>query len=210
MLFHALDVDHTGKLDFLGFLHMVSTFKAERAARSRSVRGLIQQAWERRKHSHRLRKVTASMRKEEGVPKSRFLRRPFLVRCGSTVRISWDVAMMVPVVFLLIVVPLRLGFEIEDDSVWYAIDRTIDAFFVMDIVVNLRTSFINHKGLYNYGLYSNGLLSYGLCRHGSYSYGLYGYGLYSHALYSYGLCVYGAFHSSITKVWKWSLGGAAP
>ena len=149
MLFDALDQGSTGTLDFIEFLHMVSHFKAERQYRSRSLRGQLKQKFEQRRNSRRIRKAHPGAPHLKGGVRFRRTSnmQRFMVRCTGKVRICWDVWMLLPLAYLVITVPLRLGFEIEDDDIWFFLERLVDAFFVLDVLVNLRTTFFNDDGV---------------------------------------------------------------
>ena len=122
LIFDALDEGMTGTLDFIEFLHMVSHFKAERQSRSRSLRGQLIQKFEQRQNRRRIRKAHPGTPHLKGGVRSEAEKKNmqrFMVRCTGRVRICWDVWMLLPLAYLVITVPLRLGFEIDDDGVWF-------------------------------------------------------------------------------------------
>ena len=59
----------------------------------------------------------------------------------------WDIMMLLPLLFLIATVPLRIGFELdEDDGRWFVLERIVDAFFIVDILTNFRTSYVDDHG----------------------------------------------------------------
>ena len=54
-------------------------------------------------------------------------------------RIVWDLVTMLILVWLTITMPITLGFEIEPTDSWLWFERSIDFFFMCDILVNFRT-----------------------------------------------------------------------
>jgi hypothetical protein len=63
-------------------------------------------------------------------------------------RQGWDMVMIPFLLVILMVVPLRIGFDFEvpPGSGWFWIDVVIDVYFLLDIVVNFRTAYHNEHG----------------------------------------------------------------
>jgi hypothetical protein len=61
----------------------------------------------------------------------------------GTFRISWDVVSMLLVIFVTIMVPLRLAFDVargeEVADPWFFVDTFIDVFFLVDLFLNFVT-----------------------------------------------------------------------
>ena len=49
------------------------------------------------------------------------------------------------IIVSVVVVPLRLGFDVEHSASWDAYDWTTDAFFLTDICINFRTCFADDQ-----------------------------------------------------------------
>eukprot|EP01052_Picozoa_sp_SAG31_P033118 SAG31_NODE_3704_length_3973_cov_2.604285_2_plen_224_part_00 len=66
----------------------------------------------------------------------------------SKFSLAWDIASALCLLFVCFVTPLRACFAV-DIELWgwaFIVDLFIDAFFVADVLVNMRTSFYDHNG----------------------------------------------------------------
>jgi CRP-like cAMP-binding protein/voltage-gated potassium channel Kch len=65
---------------------------------------------------------------------------------GSPFRNKWDFILAICILYSVVVVPYRLGFNVEVSAsqmpAWFWWDWVVDAFFWMDIVVNFRTCYV--------------------------------------------------------------------
>jgi hypothetical protein len=73
----------------------------------------------------------------------------------GTFRISWDVLSMLLVIFVTIMVPLRMAFDVAQgqsvDDPWFFVDTFIDVFFLIDLFLNFFTgteSTVNQGAVY--------------------------------------------------------------
>eukprot|EP01050_Picozoa_sp_SAG11_P002008 SAG11_NODE_97_length_16960_cov_22.407405_2_plen_786_part_00 len=86
------------------------------------------------------------MNAEERVNEAR-IKRCFL-RPESTFRTGWDLTQVVLLMYVLITVPLRIGFDIASDfGTWdFWVDLSVDVYFAVDILLNFRTAVYNNHG----------------------------------------------------------------
>jgi len=66
-----------------------------------------------------------------------------IVSVNSPFRNRWDIMMMFYVIFVCIETPILLGFNIQSSGFLLGFDATIDIFFLLDIVLNFRTTYID-------------------------------------------------------------------
>lgn len=66
---------------------------------------------------------------------------PFVISHESNARNAWDGAMFFVVVFLCIVVPLRIGFNLMEWKAWIGPDIVVDLLLLVDIFVSAFTTF---------------------------------------------------------------------
>ena len=66
-----------------------------------------------------------------------------MIRQRGGFRGSWDIAMMFALLWILVMEPYRIGFDVELEvaSFMYWFERAIDVFFIVDIFLNFRTTF---------------------------------------------------------------------
>jgi hypothetical protein len=61
--------------------------------------------------------------------------------------LTWQFIVGIGILYSIIVVPLRLGFDYDATGSWYLLEFIIDGFFMIDIVLNFRTAFFNEERL---------------------------------------------------------------
>eukprot|EP00736_Rhodelphis_marinus_P006793 Rmarinus@m.16226 len=69
----------------------------------------------------------------------------------SKVKLGWDVVLMLLVIYNAISITFNLAFEPDPPntgSAEYVMDRTIDALFITDIIINFNTSYVNDVAEY--------------------------------------------------------------
>lgn len=70
----------------------------------------------------------------------------WLVVPESKFRTTWDALLAICILYSVVVVPYRLGFNVNVTASimpgWYTVDWIVDAFFWMDILVNFRTCYV--------------------------------------------------------------------
>ncbi|CAM9919610.1 unnamed protein product, partial [Heterosigma akashiwo] len=52
------------------------------------------------------------------------------------------------IVMSVLVIPLRIGFDVSDTAAWTAVDWAVDAFFFLDMAANFRTAFEDEFSVY--------------------------------------------------------------
>ena len=72
-------------------------------------------------------------------PGSKMHRTRFMLAPQGKQRIVWDLVTMLILLWLTISMPFTIGFEIESTGFWLWFERSIDFFFMCDILVNFRT-----------------------------------------------------------------------
>lgn len=70
----------------------------------------------------------------------------FMIDPNSVTKTSWNVIMMLLIVFQSVTVPARIAFEDQTPFEWLVADYIMDGFFMIDIIVNFNTALINEKG----------------------------------------------------------------
>jgi Ion transport protein len=63
-------------------------------------------------------------------------------------KIKWDLYIGVLITLSVIIIPFRIGFEVEPKGGWIALDGLIDVCFAIDIVLNFRTAYVTDNGVY--------------------------------------------------------------
>jgi CRP-like cAMP-binding protein len=63
-------------------------------------------------------------------------------------RIIWDLSTTIVLLYLVVSLPLRMGFELDPlpNSAEHWFERSLDIFFCVDILVNFRTGFVDENG----------------------------------------------------------------
>ena len=65
------------------------------------------------------------------------------IRVDTHFRHSWDIGMMLVLAWVLTTLPYRLAFGIDPEGVYWIIERLVDLFFVIDIQLNFRTTYVD-------------------------------------------------------------------
>lgn len=61
-------------------------------------------------------------------------------------RVSWDILTMVLLLYIAVVTPVRIGFDIDAKGAAYYFEFAIDGIFMADVLLNFRTGFISKNG----------------------------------------------------------------
>ncbi|KAL7685036.1 putative potassium channel, voltage-dependent, EAG/ELK/ERG, rmlC-like jelly roll [Plasmopara halstedii] len=59
--------------------------------------------------------------------------------------VLWQFFVGIGIVYSIIVVPFRLGYDVDAVGGWYVLEMTIDGFFLVDILVNFRTAYFDDE-----------------------------------------------------------------
>ena len=59
-------------------------------------------------------------------------------------KVQWDVIVGGFIMLSVIITPFRLGFFIPDEGLWLLYDWIVDTVFFVDIVINFRTTYLDH------------------------------------------------------------------
>ncbi|GBG29142.1 Potassium voltage-gated channel protein eag [Hondaea fermentalgiana] len=64
------------------------------------------------------------------------------------VRVVWDVATLILVIYIALITPVRIGFELDTipGTGMFIWEQFIDVFFLLDILLNFRTGFVRKDG----------------------------------------------------------------
>nr|CCA15894.1 potassium/sodium hyperpolarizationactivated cyclic nucleotidegated channel putative [Albugo laibachii Nc14]CCA26917.1 potassium/sodium hyperpolarizationactivated cyclic nucleotidegated channel putative [Albugo laibachii Nc14] len=92
-------------------------------------------------NAQKITEVKKGMRYEDGMQLHWSVIRP-----NYKFRIFWDIIMGFIVLLIAISIPVRIAFDMENTT-FFAIDRVSDCFFLLDIVLNFFTSYIDDAGL---------------------------------------------------------------
>lgn len=65
----------------------------------------------------------------------------WLVNPSSSMKLKWDLFIGLLIVISVVIVPLRLGFDIDATPAWKTFDYATDVMFAIDIIVNFRTCY---------------------------------------------------------------------
>ena len=65
------------------------------------------------------------------------------IRVDSHFRHSWDIGMMAVLSWVLCTLPYRLAFGIDPEGAYWWAERMVDLFFVVDIQLNFRTTYVD-------------------------------------------------------------------
>eukprot|EP00500_Bicosoecida_sp_ms1_P000160 CAMPEP_0203810142 /NCGR_PEP_ID=MMETSP0115-20131106/2759_1 /ASSEMBLY_ACC=CAM_ASM_000227 /TAXON_ID=33651 /ORGANISM="Bicosoecid sp, Strain ms1" /LENGTH=1752 /DNA_ID=CAMNT_0050718925 /DNA_START=358 /DNA_END=5612 /DNA_ORIENTATION=- len=56
-------------------------------------------------------------------------------------KLMWDILLAVLILYSVLLIPFRIGYDVEAEGVTLAFDYVVDVFFFIDMVVNFRTAF---------------------------------------------------------------------
>lgn len=70
-------------------------------------------------------------------------------RPESKFRTSWDIIQVALLLYVVLTVPLRIGFDlaVEFGTVAFWFDLFVDLYFLVDIVINFRTAYLDNNGV---------------------------------------------------------------
>ena len=66
----------------------------------------------------------------------------FVIHYNAPWRIAWDVWLGLLLIYVMLSVPYREGFDVAACGNWAIFERTIDAFFLVDVFINFFTSYV--------------------------------------------------------------------
>jgi len=81
---------------------------------------------------------TSSSLEPEIVPQSKWV-----LSATSTVKLRWDLAVILMSLYSALIVPLELGFQLDQYEAVKVVDYCVNVLFILDIVVNFRSSYLN-------------------------------------------------------------------
>ena len=66
-----------------------------------------------------------------------------VLQASSTFRVCWDSMLFLCLIYISIITPFRIGFEQHPphQSTWWYVELYIDVVFVVDLVLNFRTTY---------------------------------------------------------------------
>eukprot|EP00939_MAST-03C_sp_MAST-3C-sp1_P000621 g621.t1 len=64
----------------------------------------------------------------------------------STWRVAWDLMILIILIYVMLIVPYRLGFDHEATGFVYILELLIDILFIVDIPIQFCTSYVNSQG----------------------------------------------------------------
>ena len=73
------------------------------------------------------------------------LRKRYLLNPNSPAKLKWDLFIGLLIICSVIIVPLRLGFDIDLTTEWMGFDWSTDFFFALDIFINFRTGYMDEQ-----------------------------------------------------------------
>ena len=92
-------------------------------------------------HSHQ--KCKHKLEKDKVVTKSRFLIRP-----NDSLKFKWDILIIIGAIFNCFCIPVQMAYNpaVMEGSIFNILNSVIDFFFILDIFVSFRTTYIDDKG----------------------------------------------------------------
>ena len=72
---------------------------------------------------------------------------PLMISVNNKLRMNWDLLIIILALYNCVMIPLNVAFNVElelSDGLG-GLERLIDVLFVLDIVLNFRTTFVNPK-----------------------------------------------------------------
>lgn len=73
------------------------------------------------------------------------LRGTYLFHPQEPFIVIWQFFVGIGIVYSIIVVPFRLGYDVDAVGGWYVLEMIIDGFFLVDILLNFRTAFFDDE-----------------------------------------------------------------
>ncbi|RLN59776.1 hypothetical protein BBJ28_00003689 [Nothophytophthora sp. Chile5] len=73
------------------------------------------------------------------------LRGTYLFHPQEPTIVTWQFFVGIGIIYSIIVVPFRLGFDFDAVGGWYVLEFTIDSFFFLDILLNFRTAYFDDE-----------------------------------------------------------------
>eukprot|EP00940_MAST-03C_sp_MAST-3C-sp2_P000337 g337.t1 len=64
----------------------------------------------------------------------------------STVRLVWDICSVLALFHVAVMLPLQIGYMLDPEGFFLYLDICIDIFFCIDVIINLRTSYLRDDG----------------------------------------------------------------
>jgi hypothetical protein len=68
-----------------------------------------------------------------------------IIKPNSRLKINWDLVVIILSVYNSILIPYEFAYSMETNFLFDALDRIIDVFFFIDILINFRTAYVNSK-----------------------------------------------------------------
>ena len=73
---------------------------------------------------------------------------PFLINPNGLMKSSWNILILLLVIFQSVVIPVRIAFEKDISTPWKIADFVMDGIFMLDIVINFMTPIEDDSGDY--------------------------------------------------------------
>lgn len=67
----------------------------------------------------------------------------YLLHPQEPFMLTWQFVVGIGIMYSIVVVPFRLGFNYDASGGWYTFELVVDGFFLFDIVLNFRTAYFN-------------------------------------------------------------------
>jgi hypothetical protein len=87
-----------------------------------------------------LNTTLASMEKEN---------HPLMISINNPIRASWDVLIIICLVYIFLIVPLEVAFDEPSSIGWKTLGITVDLIFWVDIIICFRTTYFDIHGTGN-------------------------------------------------------------
>lgn len=73
-------------------------------------------------------------------------RRKCILRVDEKKRLRWDTFVIILAIWSVLYVPFSISFRISDDLAIQMVNYFVDSIFVMDIIINFRTTYFDREG----------------------------------------------------------------
>jgi Ca2+-binding EF-hand superfamily protein/CRP-like cAMP-binding protein len=140
-VFEVCDEDGGGDVDMNEFIKVVSDFRNEMREIGQKERI---KRWLKKLITEKMNPFVKKRRKAKKPKKPK--KRTFMLSAQGMPRILWDLTTMICLLYLIVSMPLRMGFELDPEGFGLWLERLIDAFFICDIVVNFRSYYLDETG----------------------------------------------------------------